>query len=807
MQRLLLLAFLFFSAGIISAQDDLSSRIRKILDKQESDSLKFVQLSELSGKAAKKNVNDGLQVIKAMEELSKGNKNLSGLVPLYKGDVYRRNFMNEKALDQYHQVLPEFERLKDYSRLAKVSVAIALTEVQAKKPDSAEEWFKKALNYAKSSGKVDAVIEVIDDFSSFYSKRNAVAAQFALLTDQVDWFLKEKPNEHTAIASAYMDLAYYYYYLENFKESYKYCELSRPYAEKSGDELRRLDVYNTGGSVLKALKNPTAAAIELQRAADLLENPKSAYRKFLGAVYVNLGTTYYELGETEKGFEYKKKALEFFRGNNDEVGEFNTNIAIGIDLVEVDKKPQEAVKFLHDAEAKADNYGTLYNLQHLYRSLHQAYALARNYERAYHYFEKFTEIKDSSYNSDRRKQLGELEAKYESGKKEQQIEMLNRDKKINQLMLLRNQEALDKEKVENEARQNSILLLEQESSLKEEQLAREKAQTEAERNKALLAQEQKNLAEKEAGAQRRINMLFGGASLLLIVFLVSLYRGYRNKKKANEEILEQKSIIEQQKLQVEEKNREVVDSITYAKRLQDAILPPAAFVGSLLPENFVYYKPKDIVAGDFYWVERGRDALGNELVFLAVADCTGHGVPGAMVSVVCSNALNRSVKEFGLTNPGIILDKVTDLVLETFSRSESEVNDGMDISLAVISSSTGELQWAGANNPLWILRNNEIIEYKANKQPVGRYDHRVPFTSHTIQLSKNDLLYLFSDGYCDQFGGEKGKKFKEANLRRLLLSISNTSLSQQKEQLHQTIINWMGKLEQIDDICLIGVRV
>ena len=270
-------------------------------------------------------------------------------------------------------------------------------------------------------------------------------------------------------------------------------------------------------------------------------------------------------------------------------------------------------------------------------------------------------------------------------------------------------------------------------------------------------------------------------------------------------VLFQKTIIEQKKL-VQEKQKEIIDSITYAKRIQEAILPPENYWSKYLKNSFILYKPKDIVAGDFYWMENTSTGKDN-FIFFAAADCTGHGVPGAMVSVVCSNALNRSLLEFNLTDTGKILDKTRELVIATFGKSDQEVKDGMDISLCRLNLTTHELQWSGSNNPLWYIQNNELKEIKPDKQPIGNYAEQRPFTTHTLQLEKGDALYIFTDGYADQFGGSKGKKFKYKQLEEKLLTIHTLELTQQKEILDQTFEEWKYNLEQIDDVCVIGVRV
>ena len=301
-------------------------------------------------------------------------------------------------------------------------------------------------------------------------------------------------------------------------------------------------------------------------------------------------------------------------------------------------------------------------------------------------------------------------------------------------------------------------------------------------------------------------MIFGATILVVTFVLWSI--SFRNEVKlrlvAEEKLKETLKEIEEKHLIIEEKNKEITDSITYAKRIQEAILPPLEFITEHLPDSCVYYQPKDIVAGDFYWAEKVQDVF-----LIAAADCTGHGVPGALVSVVCSNALNRSVKEFKLTDPGQILDKTREIVLENFSKSKEAIKDGMDISLISVekNADTYLIKWAGANNPLWYIHANELHELKADKQPIGLADHLKPFVTHILNLDKGDTLYLFTDGYADQFGGPKGKKFKYKQLEELLLSTKQLPLNEQFKSVSQALQTWKGSLEQIDDICIIGIRI
>lgn len=284
----------------------------------------------------------------------------------------------------------------------------------------------------------------------------------------------------------------------------------------------------------------------------------------------------------------------------------------------------------------------------------------------------------------------------------------------------------------------------------------------------------------------------------------------------NERVLEQKVVerteeVVKQKEEIEVKTREleilfkqVTDSIHYAKRIQEAILPPQSIVKSVLPESFVLYKPKDIVSGDFYWIDKKGDWS-----YFAAVDCTGHGVPGAFMSIVGHNLLKDILKNTDSTLPSVIMDKMNDGVANTLhNTSDKQTKDGMDMTLCALNYDTLELQFSAAFNPLYIVRNGELIQHKADKFPVGMFvGEKQNFTNNTIQLQKGDSIYIFSDGYADQFGGPKGKKFMAGNFRSLLSDVSKLPIDKQKTTLNQTIEEWRGNLEQVDDILVIGVRV
>ncbi len=318
----------------------------------------------------------------------------------------------------------------------------------------------------------------------------------------------------------------------------------------------------------------------------------------------------------------------------------------------------------------------------------------------------------------------------------------------------------------------------------------------------------KELGLSNATNQRNASIISGMLIVLVLIIglVVIVARSNKQRKSANLALTEKNAEIESQQLVLQQKNDEIIDSINYAKRLQNTILPPQAKIDDLFPKNFVLYKPKDIVAGDFYVCET-IEMAGRKIGIVAVADCTGHGVPGALVSMVCSSAIKRSVTEFNLTDPGRILDKSAQLVVESFESAHENVKDGMDISLACIDFGAKTMRWAGAHNPLWIIRNNELIEIKADKQPVGHFENFKAFTSHELTLEPNDRLYFISDGFADQFGGPIGKKLKTKNLKDLLLSTSNLSIAQQGSNLENYFTEWKASFEQVDDVCIMAIEV
>jgi serine phosphatase RsbU (regulator of sigma subunit) len=295
-------------------------------------------------------------------------------------------------------------------------------------------------------------------------------------------------------------------------------------------------------------------------------------------------------------------------------------------------------------------------------------------------------------------------------------------------------------------------------------------------------------------------MLYGAIALLLViaVLLVITFKRFKDNKKLSAEIsLKNKALVT--------KNNEITDSINYAKRIQEALLPAANELSNAFSDSFILYKPKDIVSGDFYWVHKEKDVL-----YFAVGDCTGHGVPGGFMSMLGHSFLNEVVNERGVREPAAVLNQLRDKVISSLRQkgASGENKDGMDITFVVIDRLKNKLHYAAANNSFYIIRGVGTTEYKADKQPIGYYSNTLkPFTQHSIDLAKGDCVYLFTDGYPDQFGGNKGKKFKYSSLQKLLEQNAGLPMNKQQEVLIDTFETWRGRYEQTDDVCVAGIRI
>ena len=585
------------------------------------------------------------------------------------------------------------------------------------------------------------IAAVYNNIAGIYEMQGRIEEALKLFESTLKILKKNKVEDH--IGPTLNNIAGIYDQLGDLNIAIKYYEEAITYYKKVGDLHGSSTSINNLGLMYEQKKEYDKAIKYYSKSLEILKNNKTDLKGTATTTY-NIGSIYKDKKEYETAIKYINNALDLFKEMGFIQGEAKCYNSFGVIYHEKGDIPN-AILFGKKSFELSKKLGYPSSISISAKNLSKAYVAEKNWPKALSLYKLHIKMRDSINNESTQKAAIQQQAKFE----------------------------YEKQKAVDDAEHNKEIAIEQEAKEKQTILTYSTA---------------------------------GGLGLVGIFLLVVFNRLKVTRKQKNiideqkTEVENQKTVVELAHTELEEKNREITDSIQYAKRIQNAILPPNKVVKEYLQESFIYYKPKDIVAGDFYWLEQV-----NGKILFAAADCTGHGVPGAMVSVVCNNGLNRSVREYGLTDPGMILDKTREIVVQEFEKSEEEVKDGMDIAICSLEGST--LKYAGAHNPLWLIRNGELLETKANKQPIGQFDNPEPYTTHSIELQKGDSLYIFSDGYADQFGGEKGKKLKTANFKQLLLSIQKESMEKQKQLIDEAFEKWKGDLEQLDDVCVIGLKI
>lgn len=628
--------------------------------------------------------------------------------------------------------------------------------------DSSLVYFDKAIHLCEPAGYKEDQAKALTNKASVYLYK----AQYQ--TSLINYFsaLKvcESINDSNSMVMALGNISNIYQLTEQYRKAIDYGIKAARIGNSIGNKYAESAALMTvGGSYerMDILDSAMLYGLKAEKIKNELGDPVG-----IAIASYNLGAVLIKQGKYAQAEERIEKALATFEQLKSAEGIAFCKASLGRVYTNTGRQAQ-GVKLLEEAISIAKSNNLISALKDIYFEGALAYQDVGQFKLALENTLLHIELSDSLRLASNLQALDELQTIYQTEKQQNQIETLEKDQKLKSLELDKNKAELEQERLESER------------------------------------QKQQNF------------LLYGGLAIALI-FGGFIFNRFRVTKKQRDIIEKQKSVVESQKTlveeqkakvdaayeQLEEKNTEILDSINYAKRIQSAILPPNKLVKEYLKDSFVLYKPKDIVAGDFYWMEPHENG-----VLFAAADCTGHGVPGAMVSVVCNNGLNRSVREHGLKDPGQILDKTREIVISEFEKSEEEVKDGMDIALCSLEGNM--LKYAGAHNPLWIIRSGaeDVEEIKANKQPIGKYDEPTPYETHTIELNTGDTFYTFSDGYADQFGGEKGKKLKAKNFKNLLLSIQKETMERQRELIDEAFETWKGDFEQLDDVCVIGVRV
>jgi serine phosphatase RsbU (regulator of sigma subunit) len=747
----------------------------------------------------------------------------AGWARLAIGNCSSKKGKSKEALENFSEALKISRQLKDQELLV-----YSLSSIGSLYSETGE--YNKSIEYHLQALEIETQRGSNEGIAGEYTNLGYVYQAMGKLPEALESYLKVikyVEKDSYILSSVYTNLGTIYYYLKEEDKALEYFMESMRIKE-SRNELRGMaGIYSNIAALLTGKNNHDSAIIYYAKAEAVYKDMGEV--KGLAIVYYNLGSLHSKINDFDAALDYYSKARKIREEMNDRKGLASLMTHIGI--VHWKKKElSEALDYVKKGLLMAEEIGVRKEMLSAFETLSLIFKDLNDFENAFFYKDQYLKLKTEIFEEDNQKQLSKLRTEYETDRKEKEIAILTKSQEIQKLVLKNKETEILKQRFENERQEKFLELLQKDQELQKLELERNEEimklqNLEMEKNlsKIVMLDKDKALQEKEIAKQRQLQFSLAGGILMISLVLLLLFNRYRIKQKNNEklslfnsEILIQKQEIEHQKIELEEKNKDITDSIRYAKRIQSTILPPLSEIKKSLPEHFILYKPKDIVSGDFYWFKAIKEDE-QEKIFISAVDCTGHGVPGALMSIMGYTAMNKAIEE--AREPGVLLDKINQHLNKLISQNSQDVQvkDGMDLSLcSIIKSGTQEikLNYAGANNPVLIIRSDKKIEeIKADKMPIGyQAGGEKRFTNHEININKGDSVYLFTDGYADQFGGDienngLGKKLKYSKFKELLLNIQHLSMEEQGTHLEGFIEKWRGSLEQVDDICVIGIRI
>ena len=663
--------------------------------------------------------------------------------------------------------------------------------------------------------------------------------------------IREEIGWKYGAATCYSNIGEIYSKQRNYKkalECYQNClKISEETDSKVGIAISYINIgsiYEEEGDYKNTLDN-------YLRSLRIAE--KLGHEELKAASFTSIASVYKKFGHYEMALDNLLKSLKIYEKIGEKEGIANSYCSIG--TIYFKKGIYEAsINYLNKALISYKEMGNKEGIKEVYSSLSDLFYKKNDYKQAYNFHKLYSDIKDTLLNAQSGKQIAEMATKYDSEQKDKAIQLLNKDKetqvslraeeKKRQRIILfsvsgfsfllivfsifiyrsfRQKQKLNKEletlSIVASETVNSVLICGpkgeiewcntgltrilgytvEDLKLKGNTLEEISASPEI---KSLIHQSIEN---KKPSSYQALNITKDGKRRWMQSTLTPILDELGNIKKLvviDMDVTERKQADDE----IKQKNQNITDSINYAKRIQQAILPSNEMIKSCIPESFIFFKPKNIVSGDFYWIH----AIDKSETLFAAVDCTGHGVPGALMSMMGYNLLEQIVKGNRIYEPAMILDELSKLVIQSLRQTAGldAVKDGMDISICKINYLTNELEYAGAHNPLYLIRNGTLIETKADRKSIGISPSKSgSFSNHKIKLEKGDCLYIFSDGYADQKGGPYNEKIFYQPFRELIINIHLLPMDDQQERLEKVISEWKGDQEQIDDMLVIGVKI
>ncbi len=720
-------------------------------------------------------------------------------------------FAQTEKLDSIKRVL-KTQTVDDTTR---ANTLIALSKVYEGEMNDMKRLEKSANELLTLSQKLDFKKGI----ATAYRYKGMICTSKSDLKSAMNFYLKalnifESIHYKTGIASCYQRIGIHYYIKGEYETAIQYALKAAGIYDEIGDQRGTASSYNNLGISYAYLGNYLQA---LRYNFDALKIREQCNDRFgISASYLNIGGVLFEQGKYDAALMYFNKALKIKIEQGDKTGEagiynnmaeicsvrkkYNQALAYTLKAIKLNEetgdlegvnggyinignnyiaqqKPNEALAYFIKSLKISTQLETQASVVNSYIGIAACYEFMNDYAKALIYYEKAAAV---SKNMSFKKELQEA-----------YLHLVSIHEKLKNYEL-----ALSYNKLYSNIKDTLL----NEESLKQTTELNTRYETDKKEKEILLLTKDQQLKDKTLKEQRlvRIGLIIGLGLFLVLSFL--LFNRYRYKQKAN-------LLLEKQKQIIHRKNTQITDSIEYAKTIQEAILPDEERMSSFFSDYFIFYKPKAVVSGDFYWVGEK-----NHTIFCAVGDCTGHGVPGAFMSLLGNNILENVIQREEVVSPGTILTALNKEIIIRFSKDNKEetIKHGMDMTIISLDATGNQLQYAGTGNSLYIIRDNSLIEIKADKMSTGMVsadNHSMQYTNNSMELKKGDVLYLFSDGFPDQKGGPNKKKFFYQPFKELLLSIHLFPVEEQKQRLNEVIMQWMGDGEQIDDLLVMGIKV
>ncbi|MEN8118878.1 MAG: tetratricopeptide repeat protein [Bacteroidota bacterium] len=685
-----------------------------------------------------------------------------------------------KALGDYYSALENYKKsneilseINDKQALADNYTLIGIVKYRSGDYAAADDYYNKALEIHKELKNETGKAKVYLNFGNLYLKQGDYPLSIEYYQKSLE--ISEKLNDKKNASRCYNNIGYIYTETKRYDWAIDYLNKNLKIKESINDRRGVATAMNNIGNVYLEKNEYDSALVYFTQSLSIRREVQAIRHEAISLQ--NMGRVYFAQKRYDIAEEYLQNALRIYKRveESEKIGNIYTELA---SLKIEENKFNNAIKYADSSLIIALELKALPMQKDCYKLLAVSYEKKGSLLKAYEFLKQYTTVKDSILEQVAEK-LIKSETRYRVGQKQKEIE----------------------------------------------------------------AQKLKIETQDAQAKNQQMKMYFSLSALLVMIVLAFVfYRNFKQKIRANDLLRRQKREIEDQKEEIEkqrdvvveqnrivlEQKKEITDSIIYAKNIQRAVMPSEELLNSVLPEHFLMFRPKDIVSGDFYWMKQIKN-----FIVIAVADCTGHGVPGAFMSMLGSLFLSETVTSRSLDDAGLILNKMREKIKKSLHQSgkEGEAKDGMDMSFFIIDSETREVQFSGAFNPLYIIRDNDkiddvaaledlgfslykpqefnatVIEIKGDRQPIAIYTNEKDFTSHTFQLMEGDRIYSFSDGYPDQFGGEKGKKLKARNFKNLLLTCKNRPMKEQEEFMQNSFDEWKGEIAQIDDVILMGLKI